>query len=137
MNQPSTLFNIKLADFIRHLITLHPNIKTFEDMMRTCEVIVNIDQTFPIQIFKVSIYDLYKDKIYARDESFFLKNDFNEYSDTLQKNGYNFDIVKQLKDVWKYRSKKEKDEIWNYLILLCNISQNCEIKSLSKLSQWL
>lgn len=128
------IFNNKLAEFIRRMTDINPSVNDFKILINTCEMIVNIDYTLPIQIFRSCISDPFKSKIYKKDESFFLTQKYDEYSETMTSCGYNFDLVNQLKKIWSTHSDKQKYEIWNYLTFLCQLSENHPIDSLDKIN---
>jgi hypothetical protein len=128
------IFNDKLAEFIRRMQVINSTVKDFQILMKTCEMIVSIDYTLPIQIYRSCISDPFKSQIYKKDETFFLDQKHDEYSDTMSSCGYNFDLINQLKKIWSTHSDKQKAEIWNYMIILCRLSENFPIKSLERIN---
>lgn len=131
------VFNDKLAEFIRRMQVINPSVNDFDILLKTCEMIVGIDYSLPIQIYRSCISDPFKSQIYVKDEGFFLAQKYDEYTDTMSSCGYNFDLVSQLKKIWTMHSDKQKSEIWNYLILLCRLSETYPIDSLEKIKNFI
>lgn len=121
------LFNEKLADFVNRMIVVNPSVKDFKVFLKSCEFITNIDHRLPMQIFKYCVTDPYRDQINKRDESFFLNESYDEYGNIMNIYGYSFDLINRFKTLWCTYSDKEKNEIWNYLTLLCNLSSNSNL----------
>ncbi len=128
------LFNEKLADFINRMIEVNPSVKDFKIFLNSCEFITNIDYRLPMQIFKYCVTDPYSDKIYARDESFFLNESYDEYGNIMNVYGYSFDLVNKFKNLWCTYSLKEKNEIWNYFNVLCCLSSKANLDLVKQLS---
>jgi len=59
--------------------------------------------------------------IRAKNSDFFLKHDFSEFDpdNTMDP------IIKKLKGYWETMSDANKEAIWNYIILLVDISKRC------------
>ena len=62
----------------------------------------------------------YREKILARDESFFLDHNFNEFQDKQQNSTES--IIKQLKTHWKEMSPTSKKATWDYFTVLIKLS---------------
>jgi hypothetical protein len=64
---------------------------------------------------------LFETIIRAKNSDFFLKHNFSEFDpdNTMDP------IIKKLKGYWESMSDANKEAIWNYIILLVDISKRC------------
>jgi hypothetical protein len=67
-----------------------------------------------VNFIKTEVVDPYKEKILARDESFFLEQDFTE------KNA-DMNVIFKLKDYVREMTPASKDVVWQYIELLMKI----------------
>ena len=60
----------------------------------------------------------YKEQIKTKNEDFFNKNDFDKDMEGKQNL---MDIFKEIKSIWIKSNNKDKNKIFEYFIVLCNI----------------
>jgi hypothetical protein len=117
------MFNAKLAQFMRYLINIKPEEPAFAEVLRNCEFIANIDRRIIRTMFIENVTKKYYERIVARDEAFFM--DPNVYDrNVILTAGYNMDIIGKLCGLWSTLDDEKKGHIWNYCIVLVNMSKS-------------
>lgn len=112
-------FNNIIINFIDDCILVFPEEDDFKVFKRGLNVLIKFNPKKILNIFKQYLV-LYRQKIEEKNEDFFLENDY----DIVKK--YNdkeiFDIIDKIKKHWRTLDNTNKTKIWDYLILLINIS---------------
>jgi hypothetical protein len=116
-------FNNVLINFIEDCILVFPEEDDFKVFKRGLNVLIKFNPKKIVTIFKQYLV-LYRTKIIEKNEDFFLENDYEE----VQK--YNdkeiFDIINKIKKYWITLDNNNKTKIWDYLVLLINISDKID-----------
>ena len=105
------VFNVLLTKFLSELVSTFPEEKKFRDMQRGLSVIIRMNITKPIKMFK-KYSDEIREKIQNKDDSYFLQRD---YTDVVKPSTNNFTAIDNLKNYWKDLSVVNRDIIWDYL----------------------
>ena len=112
-------FNNVLINFIEDCILVFPEENDFKIYKKGLQVYQKYNPKKILTIFNEYMV-LYKVKILDKDETFFLENNY----EIIQK--YNnkeiFDIINKIKTYWKILDDNNKTKIWDYLLLLIQIS---------------
>mgnify|MGYP003704893461 CR=1 FL=1 len=116
------LFNTKVEEFGKELITSFPNIKQFATFKSGFTFLKNLDVKKPQEIFNTYIYSEYKTQILNRNEEFFLKNNIKISSSRVE---YWFDFIDHIRGIWKDLDDENKDVIWKYFHLLITLNEKC------------
>ena len=116
-------FNNIILNFIDDCILVFPEEDDFKVFKRGLNVLIKFNPKKILNIFKQYLV-LYRQKIEEKNEDFFLENDY----DIVKK--YNdkeiFDIINKIKKYWKTLNNNNKDKIWEYLVLLVQISDKID-----------
>lgn len=116
-------FNNVIINFIDDCILVFPEEDDFKVFKRGLNVLIKFNPKKIVTIFKQYLV-LYRTKILEKNEDFFLENDYKE----VQK--YNdkeiFDIINKIKKYWTTLDNNNKNKIWDYLVLLINISDKID-----------
>lgn len=111
-------FNTKMDELLNDLIATFPQDKDFKQFKHAVNVLKLMDERKPQAIFH-SFAPLYSQHVMARDEAFFLNND---YSEVRMQSDESMDVtgslVTKLKGYWQDFSAENKEVVWKYLILL-------------------
>ena len=125
-------FNTQIFSLVDELIEIYPEDFDFKTFKNSAEMLKKANARAIVELFNQHIY-IHKDKILAKDESFFLNNDF---SGQVGGNSEKFlKIVAKLKQYWQDMSTNTKENIWKYFkvfVVLCEryYSQNTLNKTL-------
>ncbi len=121
-------FNNKMGEFLKDLIIVFPEDKDLKLFKNSFNLLKINSTEKPCRLF-YSVIQEYKQNIFNKDESFFLEKD---YSDMQFNNGGDTNVsnslIQKLKDNWTCLDKEQKNIVWNYLILLCKLSDKCHSK---------
>lgn len=116
-------FNNIIINFIDDCVLVFPEEDDFKVFKRGLNVLIKFNPKKILNIFKQYLV-LYRQKIEEKNEDFFLENDY----DIVKK--YNdkeiFDIINKIKKYWKTLNNNNKDKIWEYLVLLVQISDKID-----------
>ena len=116
-------FNNIILNFIDDCILVFPEEDDFKVFKRGLNVLIKFNPKKILNIYKQYLV-LYRPKIEEKNEDFFLENDY----DIVKK--YNdkeiFDIINKIKKYWKTLNNNNKDKIWEYLVLLVQISDKID-----------
>jgi len=108
------VFNIKLMEFFKKIITLYPNNKDFQSMRSQLRMLVTNSPKSPSEYYIKYVTNVYLDNILNKDESFFIDLDLS---------GTPFASLNYLKNVWGTADNATKDAMWAYVLLLTKLSQ--------------
>jgi len=107
-------FNQFLA-FLGELKDMYPSDPDFPGFVTALTLIRNTNPMLAVNYIKTEVVDPYQEKILARDETFFLNQDFTE------KNA-DMNIIYKLKEYVREMTPASKDVVWQYVELLMKIS---------------
>ena len=115
--KPLTLFTRQMNDFAEKLCELYPadgNLRTYR------EAISLVSSGTPREVmryFHEYVNKPYAGHIAARDASFFLSNDWSKVVDSSE-----LSVVPTLKKYWSEMTPATHNSIWEYLSLLCRLT---------------
>ena len=108
------VFNIKLMEFFKKIITLYPNNKDFKAMRAQLRMLVTNSPKSPSEYYIKYVTNKYLDNILTKNDSFFINLDLS---------GTPFASLNYLKNVWGTADNATKEAMWAYVILLTKLSQ--------------
>lgn len=111
-------FNNQLNDLLRQFVSItdDKDIKIYEILLKG---VILKNCFMPIENFKHHVLP-YKEKIYNKDEEYFLNND--DYLNNV-KNEQSLLKALKLKEIYKMLNDDGKENLWNYLKVLCFYSE--------------
>lgn len=121
------LFNNKLTEFLKQLVSTFPNDSDFKLFQVSVRVLKLADEKKPLELFNSGLTDEYKDNIRNKNEQFFLNND---YSDVLNNenlkefnnnDNVNNKLINKLKGYWNNFDDDNKNTVWDYFTILLKI----------------
>jgi len=107
-------FFTQFISFLGELKEMYPNDPDFPGFVTALTLIRNTNPMLAVNFIKTEVVDPYQEKILARDESFFLEQDFTE------KNA-DMNVIFKLKDYVREMTPTSKDVVWQYIELLMKI----------------
>lgn len=107
-------FFTQFVAFLGELKEMYPDDPDFPGFVTALTLIRNTNPMLAVNFIKTEVVDPYKEKILARDESFFLEQDFTE------KNA-DMNVIFKLKDYVREMTPASKDVVWQYIELLMKI----------------
>lgn len=108
-------FYSQFHDFVMQLKNMYPDDTDFPVFLETINLMKLTNPMLIINFMKTDVIDLYKDKIIARDETFFVNT---EIVDTT-----NIDIITKLKEYISSMSPETKVVVWDYVNLLVKLCE--------------
>ena len=119
------LFNNKLNEFLKELISTFPEDPDFKLFQASVRVIKLANEKKPLELFNSGLTPEYKENIRSRNEKFFLDND---YSDVLSNpnltntdDDVNNKLINKLKGYWSKLDENNKIIVWQYFTILLKI----------------
>jgi hypothetical protein len=119
------LFNNKLNEFLKELISTFPEDPDFKLFQASVRVIKLANEKKPLELFNSGLTPDYKENIRSRNEKFFLDND---YSDVLSNpnltntdDDVNNKLINKLKGYWSKLDEDNKNIVWQYFTILLKI----------------
>lgn len=107
-------FFTQFIAFLGELKEMYPEDPDFPGFVTALTLIRNTNPMLAVHFIKTEVVDPYQEKILARDESFFLEQDYTE------KNA-DMNIIFKLKDYVREMTPASKDVVWQYIELLMKI----------------
>ena len=102
-----------------------PEDRDFKVYKASIKILVKINPKKVLTIFANNT-KLYKEQILEKNEDFFLKNDYSEVINNTKKTDISDDeindIIKKIQGYWIELEKTNKEKIWDYMLLLVNLS---------------
>jgi hypothetical protein len=108
------VFNIKLMEFFKKIITMYPNNKDFKSMRAQLRLLVTNSPKSPSEYFNKYVTQRYLQYILEKDDTFFIDLDLS---------GTPFASLNYLKNVWVTTDEKTKKAMWEYVLLLTKLSE--------------
>ena len=133
-NELIDVFNNKLVEFAKDLCYIFPSVNDFHIFLTACEWSICIDKKSPQSFFHSLVVHPFKDKILKKDESFFLCESYEEYSDYMKHYGHDLNLVQKLKKIWQTLDEGNKNIIWKYMQVLMCLSLKCKATHLHELN---
>lgn len=119
------LFNNKLNEFLKELISTFPEDPDFKLFQASVRVIKLANEKKPLELFNSGLTPEYKENIRSKNEKFFLDND---YSDVLSNpnltntdDDVNNKLINKLKGYWSKLDEDNKNIVWQYFTILLKI----------------
>ena len=114
-------FTNQMEAFCLELIEMFPE---DSELRMASNMIKLLKKSNPRKLLDVlkNFTDGYRDKIEARDESFFITHDFEDIGEQTGYQEYTEAIVGRLKEHWKDMSEQSKDATWRYFEVLFVLS---------------
>jgi len=121
------LFNNKLDEFFKDLMTAFPDIKEFHKCKSGLMLMRNVNPKTPNEIFKNYVLSKYKAAILSKDESVFLREkEFDVYAqDGQDTKDHWIQFIHMLQRIWKTLDDKNKNIVWTYFHVLTVLSDKC------------
>jgi hypothetical protein len=115
-------FNNKLDEFLKDLTNTFPDLKDIKLLRNGVNIAKVADMKLPQQVFDQTVALKYEKQILEKDENFFMNED---YTEVLSTHGVDFNLVPQLKEVWKSLDESNKDAVWKYMQVLVLLNKKC------------
>ena len=112
------VFNLKLMEFFKKIISMFPNNKDFKSMRAQLRLLITNSPNSPSEYFYKHVNLKYSTFILERDDTFFINLDLS---------GTPFASLNYLKNVWAATDDKTKNAMWDYVILLTKLSQKVNL----------
>jgi hypothetical protein len=112
-------FNTQLLDLMEQFvaITKDKDLRTYEILLRE---IIKKNFLLPIENFKEHVLP-FKERIYNQDDNYFLTND--DYMKDVSDESSLLKALK-LKEIYKMLNTEGKQNLWNFLKVLCYYAEN-------------
>ena len=116
-------FNNILSDFIDDCILVFPEDRDFKVYKKGVDLLVKVNPKKVLTVF-TEYTTIYKENILVKDEVFFLDNNYTDLVSSNSKYSESdvFNIINKIKGYWVELNDNNKTKIWDYMILLINIS---------------
>jgi hypothetical protein len=105
----------QFISFLGELRGMYPEDPDFPNFVTAITLIRNTNPMLAVNYIKSEVIDPFQDKIRARDESFFMDQDYT------QKNA-DIDVIHKLKEYVKGMSPTSKEVVWQYIELLMKLT---------------
>lgn len=108
-------FNDTFLELVEDLIRVFPSDSEFRMYKLAIQGASIANPTIIQNVFHDRVVIVYGDKIIARDEAFFIENDYNDMKEEFSQGEQ---IIRKLKDCWKNLTVDQKNIMWKYIRLL-------------------
>ena len=108
-------FNDTFVELVQDLIRAFPSDGDFRMYKLAIQGASFADKSLVQGVFHERVSTVYGDKIMARDEAFFIDND---YADMKQEFSQAEKLIQKLKDCWTKLTAEQKDVVWKYMRIL-------------------
>jgi hypothetical protein len=105
----------QFISFLGELKGMYPEDPDFPNFVTAITLIRNTNPMLAVNYIKSEVIDPFQDKIAARDESFFMDQDYT------QKNA-DIDVIHKLKEYVREMSPASKEVVWQYIELLMKLT---------------
>lgn len=110
-----TQFNDTFIELVEDLIRVFPNDGDFRMYKMAVQTATVMNKKFVRKVFNERVTTPYGDKILAKDEGFFLSNDYQDMKDEFSQAEK---LIEKLKECWSKLTLAQRDIIWKYLHIL-------------------
>lgn len=114
-----TAFNNIIIEFVDDCISVFPNDTDFKTYKNALLLLKKYNPKKIVTTFQEYL-SIYRDKLEAKDETFFLNNTFKEVQK--YENEEIFNVINRIKKYWKDLSNTNKEIIWKYIDTLIKLS---------------
>jgi len=112
-----TKFITTFKEFINDLSSVMPN----DHELKILSVVIrSLDKSYILEYFKDYVSIPFEKEIMEKNEDFFIKNEFSEYT---AENKEAVQIMKRIKSYWAEMSDENKDIIWKYFRVLVHLEK--------------
>ena len=119
-------FNMVFIKLIEDFIMLFPKDVELKRYKRGALLYKQFNTRKPFNVFKE--YSVpFRSKIEQKDESFFINNNYSEIAEVSKSNDIQM-FIQKIKMLWNQISETNRGKVWEYLILLCKITDKTETK---------
>ena len=101
--------------FLTAMNEMYPDDEDFPVFITTLTMMRTTNPMLVLKFVKSEIIDLYGDKIQAKDESFFMNEDYSKRDDV------NLNIVDKIKQYIRGMSPATKDTVWKYIDIITKL----------------
>jgi hypothetical protein len=105
----------QFISFLGELKGMYPEDPDFPNFVTAITLIRNTNPMLAVNYIKSEVIDPFQEKIRARDESFFMDQDYT------QKNA-DIDVIHKLKEYVREMSPASKEVVWQYIELLMKLT---------------
>jgi hypothetical protein len=114
-------FYTQFSDFLTQLIQVFPNDLDFPAYLTGVKL---LHRTNPMLLVSEVLKHTsqFEDLIRSKNEDFFLKHTFSEYTSD---NDAMENLIRKMKDMWATMSDNDKKCVWSYTNLLLDIAKRC------------
>jgi len=105
----------QFISFLGELKGMYPEDPDFPNFVTAITLIRNTNPMLAVNYIKSEVIDPFQDKIAARDESFFMDQDYT------QKNA-DMNVIYKLKEYVREMSPTSKEVVWQYIELLMKLT---------------
>lgn len=105
----------QFTSFLGELRGMYPEDPDFPNFVTAITLIRNTNPMLAVNYIKSEVIDPFQDKISARDESFFMDQDYT------QKNA-DIDVIHKLKEYVREMTPESKEVVWQYIELLMKLT---------------
>ena len=112
-------FNQLFCDMVGELVTVFPSDPELRLYKFAVDTTITSDAYYVSRIFNEYVAIPYGDKIKAKDETFFVEKDYQEYAYGDQNT---MDVFKKLKTCWTDLNDDNRAAIWKYLTVMLNLN---------------
>lgn len=111
-------FYNQFSDFLTELTKVFPDDLDFPAYKTALLLLQKTNPRLVVDQIRLHVLP-FEETIRARNESFFLDHTFSEYADTLDQ------VIQKLKGLWTQLTEANKKCVWDYIILLIDLTQRC------------
>jgi len=115
-----TAFFDQFLSFLTELKNMYPDDPDFSMFLTTLRMMKTSNPSFVIKYVNDSLGG-FEEKIASKDEDFFMKYEFSEFSDTVDMN-----LFSKLKNLISQMSSQSKENVWKYIQNISRLAKACQ-----------
>ena len=113
-------FNNVFLSLLEDCILVFPNDPEFKKYKKAAKLLDTFNPRKAAQVYK-DYSASYREKINAKDEGFFIQNDYSDIQEVQEDNEI-VKFIEKIKSCWLQLSDENKEKIWKYLQTLSILS---------------